>query len=168
MNYESVPNIITVKDLDYLSDMFNWNYAAYKNAVNAIDNVTDEQIRIILAKATDMFYNNMNVVINILNDGVNNDKTKVPTGKKLNDKDYINCLLSSLKEMVKSYALALTEVSNKNLYNSYKSMFDNYSLLQREVYELMFRNGWYSLEKAEIQKISNKVQMLNQEITDLG
>ena len=25
LNYEQVPNIITGKDLDYLSDMFNWN-----------------------------------------------------------------------------------------------------------------------------------------------
>ena len=24
--YNEVPNIITGKDLDYLSDMFNWNY----------------------------------------------------------------------------------------------------------------------------------------------
>lgn len=26
--YNKVPNIITGKDLDYLSDMFNWNYDA--------------------------------------------------------------------------------------------------------------------------------------------
>lgn len=102
------------------------------------------------------------------NNKISNPKTVVPTGKELNDKDYINCLLSSLKEMVKSYALAMTEASNEKLYNSYKSMFDNYISLQREVYELMFRYGWYSLEKAETQKISNKEQMLSQEIADLG
>jgi len=102
------------------------------------------------------------------NNMISNPKTEVPSGKSLNDKDYMNCLLSSLKEMVKNYAVALTEASNENLYNSYKSMFDNYSKLQREVYELMFRNGWYSLEKAEKQKISNKLQMLNKEILDLN
>jgi hypothetical protein len=32
----------------------------------------------------------------------------------------------------------------------------------------MFRKGWYSLEKADNQKISNKFQMLNQEFSDLG
>ena len=47
-------------------------------------------------------------------------------------------------------------------------MFDNYIKLQREVYELMFRKGWYSLEKTETQKISSKIQMLNQEISDLN
>ena len=72
MNYENVPNIITGKDLDYLSDMFNWNYGAYKSTVNAIDKVSDEEIRSVLTKASNMFYGNMNVVINILNNEVNN------------------------------------------------------------------------------------------------
>lgn len=97
-----------------------------------------------------------------------NQKTEVPTGKSLNDKDYINSLLSSLKEMVKNYSTALTEASNENLYKSYKAMFDNYISLQREVYELMFRNGWYCLEKVETQKIDSKIQMLSQELTDLN
>ena len=99
---------------------------------------------------------------------INNPKTEVPTGKSLNDKDYLNCLLSSLKEIVKNYSVTLTEVSNENLYNNYKEMFDGYSKLQREVYELMFRKGWYSLEKANNQKISNKASMLSQEINDLN
>ena len=28
--YNEVPNIITGKDLDYLSDMFEWNYGTLK------------------------------------------------------------------------------------------------------------------------------------------
>lgn len=72
MNYNSVPKIITGKDLDYLSDMFNWNYGAYKNTVNAIDSVNDEEIKNMLNKAVDLFYNNMNNVLDILNDEVNN------------------------------------------------------------------------------------------------
>ena len=74
LNYENVPNIITSKDLDYLSDMFNWNYGAYKNMINAVDKVTDEEIRSVLTKASDMFYGNMNVVLNILNNEVNNEQ----------------------------------------------------------------------------------------------
>ena len=101
------------------------------------------------------------------NNKICNPKTEVPSGKALNDKDYMNCLLSSLKEMVKNYSTVLTEASNEELYTSYKSMFDNYIAMQREVYELMFRNGWYSLEKAEMQKIDSKIQMLNQELSDL-
>lgn len=72
MNYTNVPNIITGKDLDYLSDMFNWNYGAYKNTVNAIDKVNNEEIRSILVKASELFHGNMNRVLNILNNEVNN------------------------------------------------------------------------------------------------
>lgn len=72
MNYENVPKIITVKDLDYLSDMFNWNYNAYKHTFNEIDCVNDEEIKSILTRSSDMFYDNMNNVLNILNDEVDN------------------------------------------------------------------------------------------------
>lgn len=98
---------------------------------------------------------------------ISNPKTEVPTGKSLNDKDYMNCLLTSLKELVKNYAIALTEASNEHLYNQYKTMFDQYISMQRDTFELMFRKGWYSLEKADMQKISSKARMLQQEITDL-
>jgi hypothetical protein len=51
LNYEEVPNnILTGKDLDYLSDMFNWNYGAYKNSVNAIDKVNDVEIKDLLTE----------------------------------------------------------------------------------------------------------------------
>lgn len=102
------------------------------------------------------------------NNQISNPKTEVPKGTKLNDKDYMNSLLSSLKEIVKNYSVALTEASNENLYNEYKTMFDEYSKLQREVYEIMFRKGWYSLEKAEQQKLDTKYQTLNQELIDLN
>ena len=74
MNNENAPSIITGKDLDYLSYMFNWNYGSYKCTVNAIDNVNDEEIKNVLISATDMFYDNINIVLNILNNEVNNEQ----------------------------------------------------------------------------------------------
>lgn len=71
-SYNKVPNIITGKDLDYLSDMFNWNYGVYKSTVNAIEEVTDDEIRDILTRSSEIFYENMNTVLNILNSEVNN------------------------------------------------------------------------------------------------
>lgn len=101
------------------------------------------------------------------NNMIQNQKVEVPTGLELNDKDYMNCLLTTLKEMTKNYAIALTEISNEELYHEFKELFNEVSLLQRETYELMFQNGWYSVEKAEEQKITNKYKMLNQEFKDL-
>ena len=101
------------------------------------------------------------------NNKIENQKVEVPKGVKLNDKDYINCLLSNLKEMSKNYVTALTEASNEYLYDKYFQMFDKISILQRDVYELMFQKGWYSLEKAEETKINSKYNMLTQEYNDL-
>jgi len=102
-----------------------------------------------------------------MNNEIKNEKTNVPTGTALNDKDYLNSLLCSLKELVKNYATVLTEVSNETLYQEYETMFLEYAHLQREVYELMFRRGWYVLEPAEEQKVQNKYQTLNQEFSNL-
>ena len=44
-NYNVVPNIITGKDLDYLSDMFNWNYSGYKEMFNSLENIKDEDVK---------------------------------------------------------------------------------------------------------------------------
>ena len=102
------------------------------------------------------------------NNKISNPKKEVPKGICLNEKDYMNELLSCLKEMTKNYAVALTEASNEVLYNKYNNIFSDISSLQREVYEVMFKYGWYCLEKAESQKISQKYQMLNQELSDLN
>lgn len=44
IEYENVPNIISGKDLDYLSDMFSWSYNAYKFTLNALNNKKEEDV----------------------------------------------------------------------------------------------------------------------------
>ena len=99
---------------------------------------------------------------------ISNPKTEVSSGIALNDKDYITCLLTSLKEMVKNYAISLTEVSNEHLYKKYAVTFQKISKLQRDTYEVMFRNGWYKLKRADQTKITEKYNTLNQEYIDLS
>lgn len=103
-----------------------------------------------------------------MNNKISNPKVEVQSGIEMNDKDYINSTLSTLKEMVKNYAIALTEASNEKLYEEYKKMFDEYSRFQRDTYELMFRFGWYELEKSQNNKLDEKYNMLNQEFTQLS
>ena len=103
-----------------------------------------------------------------MNNQICNPKVETPKGMTLNDKDYLSSLLSTLKQLVKNYAVSLTEASNETLYNEYKEMFDTYSSLQREAYEIMFRKGWYVIERSDTNKISNKYQTLNQKFIDLN
>ncbi len=102
------------------------------------------------------------------NNKISNPKTEVPKGTELNDKDYLNACLSLLKEMEKNYTVALTEASNENLFNKYDTVFNEIKSLQRDTFELAFRKGWYSLEKAEANKINQKLTMLNQEFDGLS
>jgi len=102
------------------------------------------------------------------NNKITNPKTNIPTGIEMNDKDYLTCLLTILKEMSKNYCQAMTEASNEHLYKSYLSIFNEISTLQRETYELMFQNGWYATEKAEATKINEKYNTLSTEYQDLN
>ena len=103
-----------------------------------------------------------------MNNQISNPKVEVEKGIDLNDKDYITCILTSLKELEKNYAIALTEASNEELFQKYFNIFESISKLQREVYEVMFKKGWYILEQAEQLKIQNKYQTLNKEYQDLN
>lgn len=102
------------------------------------------------------------------NNKITNPKTETPTGINMNDKDYLTCLLTILKEMSKNYCIALTEASNEHLYKSYQAIFNEIIKLQRETYELMFQNGWYQLEPAPNNKITEKYNTLLQEYQDLN
>ena len=70
--------------------------------------------------------------------------------------------------MEKNYVIAMEEASCEELYNKHKQVFDVIGSLQREVYELMFRKGWYCLEEVDTNKINQKYEMLNQEYNDLN
>ncbi len=102
-----------------------------------------------------------------MNNQIKNPKTEVTNGMNLNEKDYLNSLLSCLKDMEKNYTIAMTEASCESLYQQHLETFLRIADLQRETYELMFQMGWYILEKADQKKIQDKYSTLNQEFTDL-
>lgn len=96
-----------------------------------------------------------------------NPKTEVPKGSELNDKDYVESILTVCKDLEKNLVIAMSEASHESLYETIYEMFNEIANLQREIYELWFRKGWFTLEKVENQKIINKYNTLNQEVVDL-
>lgn len=71
MNYSEVPKILTSKDLDYLSDMFNWNYNTYKMISNI--NVNDNEINEVFNHSKELLNSSMNQILNIIG-GMNENK----------------------------------------------------------------------------------------------
>ena len=69
LNYETVPDIISGKDLDYLTDAFNWNYNAYKATINNSNIAENADVTKILDKASNIFYENMQTILDILERG---------------------------------------------------------------------------------------------------
>ncbi len=69
LNYEKVPDMISGKDLDYLSDMFNWNLGAYKKTKNTISQVQDPEIKVMLEKSSNVFLENTHTVLEVLEGG---------------------------------------------------------------------------------------------------
>ena len=65
-NYNVVPNIISGKDLVYLSDMFNWNYTGYKELYNTLENISDDEVKTMISRVSEVLYNNMTNILNVL------------------------------------------------------------------------------------------------------
>ena len=62
-NMEKVPSMISTKDLDYLTDMFHWNYLCYKCMNNASLEVVDKEIKNMIEKSMALFDDNMNNIL---------------------------------------------------------------------------------------------------------
>lgn len=65
-NYEEVPAMISGKDLDYLSDIFNWNFNISKLANHFLNEIEDEEIKQIMIKVRDAHKEHSKLVLNIL------------------------------------------------------------------------------------------------------
>ena len=98
---------------------------------------------------------------------VQNEKVEVPSGLELNDENYLNDILASLKSLVSNYACVLNEASNMNYYNLIKQLFDEASLLQRDFFDALFQRGWYCLEKAEQKKITEAINKLQPKLSEM-
>lgn len=99
---------------------------------------------------------------------VENPKIEVTKGIEINDKDMLNSLLEIEKNMSVNLTIALNEASNETLYERLFDSFETIKDLQRDLYEIAFRYGWYSLEEAENNKVFEEYNKLNQEFEDLN
>ena len=101
------------------------------------------------------------------NNMIQNKETEVTKTKEMNDRDYMNAMLETEKNMSVNMTIALNEASNEKLYEGLFDIFKDIKQSQRNLYECMFKNGWYSLEKAEEQKITQTYNKLEQKYQEL-
>ena len=96
-----------------------------------------------------------------MNNKVQNPKTEVPANSDMNDRDFLNDILESEKNMSVNYTYALNEASNEELFKRIYDMFIHIKETQRNLFELSFKKGWYTLEKTEENKINEEINTLS-------
>jgi len=84
---------------------------------------------------------------------IHNQETKVPKTPQMNERDFINDMLTTEKYLAQSYNTALNEASHNDLYEELLSIYTETQNTQRSLYELMFQKGWYSLESQDPSKL---------------
>ncbi|MCA1024041.1 spore coat protein [Halobacillus litoralis] len=89
---------------------------------------------------------------------IQNPETTVPQTPQMNERDFVNDLLATEKYMTSSYSTALNEASNQAIYQDLATIFKETQDCQRNLYNLMFKHGWYALEQEENQKLDQAYQ----------
>ena len=102
-----------------------------------------------------------------MNNKIQNPKTQVEDTIEMNDENYLNDMLETEKNMSVNMTYALNEASNENLFDEIYEMFNMVKESQRTLFELAFKKGWYCLEKAEENKISEEYNKLTKSIEQL-
>ncbi|MBY6035045.1 spore coat protein [Fictibacillus nanhaiensis] len=96
---------------------------------------------------------------------IQNPESAVPKTPQMNDRDLINDVLAYEKYMTDSYSVALNEASHDALYQDLLTVYNDTQNMQRELYNMMFKKGWYALEAADTQKIQQTYQQFSNYMT---
>jgi spore coat protein CotF len=89
---------------------------------------------------------------------IQNPETQIPKTPQMNDRDFINDMLTTEKYMTTAYSVAMHEASHDGLYQDILSIFNETENCQRDLYNAMFRKGWYKIEAADQQKLQQAYQ----------
>lgn len=95
-----------------------------------------------------------------MNNKVQNPKIELDSSIEMNDENYLNDILETEKNISVNFTYALNEASNETLFNEIYEMFKQIKEAQRNLFELSFRKGFYTLEKAETNKINEEYNTL--------
>lgn len=98
---------------------------------------------------------------------ISNNQVEVPKTNDMNDKDYLNALLEIEKNMSNNLSIALNEASCNKLFNFEFLLFTETKGMARDIFNMMFDCGWYSLEQESQQKIDKTIQEFENSLNEL-
>lgn len=77
------------------------------------------------------------------------------------DKAIATNLLINLKHMKSLFNTFTQESSNESLYSEIDALYDEVSTMQRNLFELMSKQGWYKMQAEEKTKVSKAYTKLS-------
>lgn len=84
--------------------------------------------------------------------------SQVPQTPQMNDRDYLNDILATEKYLTDSFNVAAREASHDALFQDVMSILTETHQVARNVYQLMFKKGWYKVEQANPLQVDQTAQ----------
>lgn len=101
------------------------------------------------------------------NNRICNRRVRVESGIKMNDRDYLENIFFLEQGLSNMYSNLLTKVSNDYLYEDFFELFEDSKDISRDIYDLLFKNGWLEVEKASNVEINDLNSKLNGMLADI-
>ena len=99
---------------------------------------------------------------------IKNECEQTPKDEMLNDEDILNDIMLSEKNISNSYSVAINEMSNKYLYKKIIDIFEDTKDMARDIYNLMFSKGWYTVTPEEENKIEKAYTKYSTKLSELS
>lgn len=85
----------------------------------------------------------------------------------MKEKDLMQDLLTSEKQVVSSYSTGITETSCQNLRNTLVTNFNNVQDIQFKIFDAMKQKGWYATKDAPDNDVNTLKNEANQMMGEL-
>ena len=85
----------------------------------------------------------------------------------LSEKELMNDLLTSEKQISSAYNVGITEASCANLRQHLTSCLNDTQNIQYQIFDAMKQRGWYQIKKAQPQDVQSAKTKFNQEANQL-
>ncbi|GAF66915.1 hypothetical protein BTS2_3820 [Bacillus sp. TS-2] len=92
---------------------------------------------------------------------IQNPEMPIAQTPQMSERDFITDQLSTEKYLCQSYVTAATEASHQSLSETITQVAHETLDCQRNLYEVMFRKGFYSYDTAEAQSIQQSYQQFS-------
>ncbi|MCK9524464.1 MAG: spore coat protein [Limnochordia bacterium] len=89
---------------------------------------------------------------------IKNPSTQFEKGPEFNDRDRLNDLLATEKWLTDGFNVFVRETSHQDLYNDVLHILNETHHACRDVFNLMFEKGWYSVHPEQPSHIADHYQ----------